>query len=349
MATRRPPLTDATACEKSDQKTRRRAYFKTMRQMYRNEEKQEREYLLRKIRELEIDIAPLKKHATGGNLTKSILPWKDVAMGMDEGVKIASSQLKVLKTQVDAYAEQVWAMKKWVVTNSVLKSALDSRVPTWRDVTLLAHPTSRRLGKEWITLQMYHNTDRIFQQYGFPAIDSHETIDWDTESVTVDGGDYTVYRRQAKMTESLEDAIAYIDSTLLSVQSTYVQQHATSAQAVVEIEGNTKQFAIVTPRQEYVNLLCGEFCTPNRCVFVLQQILDDEACSHRAYRQRNRMFWHDVQDLPNGNTVVRSVAIHTLCYTKEGSIAIDDDAQVLQVNINGCPYMNARKPQFPSW
>ncbi|ETV90776.1 hypothetical protein H310_14512 [Aphanomyces invadans] len=333
----------------TDKKARRRVYFKTMRQMYRNEEKQEKEYLIKKIQELENDLATLVLlQKSGSDESKTALPWKDIAQELNEGVKVASSGLKMLKTQVETIATQVWAMKKWVVANSVLKSGLDSRVPTWRDVTLLAHPTSRRLGKEWITLQMYHNTDRIFQQYGFPALDSPETIDWDTESINIDGGDYTVYRRQAKMAESLEDAIAFVDSTLLSIQASYAEQHAIS-QTVVEIEGNTKQFAIVTPRQEFVNLLCGEFSTPSRCVFVLQQILDDEACPHRGFRQRNRMFWHDVQELPSGRTVVRSVAIHTLCYTKEGSIAIDENSQVLEVNINGCPYMNTRKPRFPSW
>ncbi|RHY25367.1 hypothetical protein DYB32_008369 [Aphanomyces invadans] len=230
----------------TDKKARRRVYFKTMRQMYRNEEKQEKEYLIKKIQELENDLATLVLlQKTGSDESKTALPWKDIAQELNEGVKVASSGLKMLKTQV-----------------------------------------------ETIATQMYHNTDRIFQQYGFPALDSPETIDWDTESINIDGGDYTVYRRQAKMAESLEDAIAFVDSTLLSIQASYAEQHAIS-QTVVEIEGNTKQFAIVTPRQEFVNLLCGEFSTPSRCVFVLQQILDDEACPHRGFRQRNRMFWYE--------------------------------------------------------
>ncbi|KAF0700849.1 Aste57867_8648 [Aphanomyces stellatus] len=367
---------------KRDKNARRRSYFKEIRRAYRQDEKNERLALLEQITELEKVLGPLALSA-GDDKKKdeaNMLPWKDIAHALHDDARDVSSQQVALKTQVKDVQMLVWEMRQWVAANTALRvrqssillclsrgmqRTLDNQVPTWRNVTLLANPTSRRLGKEWITQQLYHNTDVIFQRYGFPAIDSGETIaDWDNQSIVVDGCDFTVYRRQVETGDSLADAIAHIDDTLLSVQSTLpttartsevddiltVGTHAAGCgQSKVEIEGSTTLFALVTSRREYVNLLCGEFRSDRRCVFVLQQILDDETSRHPDYPQRNRMFWHDIQELPTGRTVTRSVAMHSLCYTTQGGIAVDEDAKVIQVNISGCPYMNARQPNFPSW
>ncbi|CAK4664427.1 unnamed protein product [Aphanomyces euteiches] len=342
-----------------DKKVRRRMYFKKMRQIYRSEEKQERLYLINKIHELERVAIPLQERARVREVdedgeTRTMLAWKDIALVMQEDVQLAVKNQMGLKSQVEDVKQLIWRMKNWVATNSVIRNALDCRVPTWRNVTLLAHPSSRKLGKEWITQQLYYNTDSIFHQYGFPAVDSGEFIDWDSQTISATSGDYTIYRRQAETQDTLDEAVSHIDQTLLSVQGAYLrqkQEHASST--VVEVEGNTKQFALVTPRREFVNLLCGEFFSPGRCVFVLQQILDDEACPHAKFHQRNRMFWHDLQELPGGRTVVRSLAIHSLCFANEE----DDDSNLLNgqksrvfdVNVAGCPYMNSRQPRFPSW
>ncbi|KDO19631.1 hypothetical protein SPRG_14307 [Saprolegnia parasitica CBS 223.65] len=40
---------------------------------------------------------------------------------------------------------------------------------SWRNSSLMAHESSRRLGFDWITKQLYHNIDAMIQHCGLPA------------------------------------------------------------------------------------------------------------------------------------------------------------------------------------
>lgn len=42
-------------------------------------------------------------------------------------------------------------------------------MPTWRHTTLLGDAPARKMGFDWITQQLYHNTDRVLQACQFPA------------------------------------------------------------------------------------------------------------------------------------------------------------------------------------
>ncbi|KAF0700850.1 Aste57867_8649 [Aphanomyces stellatus] len=94
--------------------------------------------------------------------------------------------------------------------------------------------------KEWITKQMYHNTDRMFIEYGFPSMASTEC--------------------------------------LLSLQCLVPTYAPLTPMVLEQVDSPTRQHAFFTPRGEFINVVVREFRTADRCVLVMQQIQQDELC-----------------------------------------------------------------------
>ncbi|RHY81073.1 hypothetical protein DYB31_014485 [Aphanomyces astaci] len=81
-----------------------------------------------------------------------MLSWKDVAEALLCDRRLAESQHKALAKDQIQNKKHLLEMYQWVLAQVSLQS--------------------RSLGKQWITRQMYHNRDRIFQQYGYPSLDT---------------------------------------------------------------------------------------------------------------------------------------------------------------------------------
>ncbi|KAG9415077.1 hypothetical protein AC1031_008505 [Aphanomyces cochlioides] len=141
----------------SDEKTTR-AFLQHERQrhqIYRRTKKRERAELRATVAQLDDELKAL----TSNKSRDLLLSWKEVALAVQESNENAQSERQALKAQVARLRKVVQAMKGWVTAAVVDTMSLDAMIPTWRNVTLLADPVSRILGKKWITERMFHHTD----------------------------------------------------------------------------------------------------------------------------------------------------------------------------------------------
>ncbi|RQM12664.1 hypothetical protein B5M09_012987 [Aphanomyces astaci] len=104
-----------------------------------------------------------------------LLAWHEVARSLADLRMLSESQNQALKAQLVEHEALVREMYHWTDTYHI-KPSLDHNRTLWRHASLLNDPATRKLGKEWITEHMFHNTDAIFHQYGFPPRDSFEYL-----------------------------------------------------------------------------------------------------------------------------------------------------------------------------
>ncbi|KAF0700844.1 Aste57867_8643 [Aphanomyces stellatus] len=274
------------------------------------------------------------------NPATSALSWKEIAKALQDDTRDSEHRRRDLQAQLERHTRLLRDMQLWVESNTPLEtSILDPATPTWRNVTLLANPDSRRLGKEWILQHMFHHTDRIFYDHGLPPLDSPEEIPLEFNVQFTDAATFTaVFRSQWSHEASLDYAIGHFYMSLLPVQAYIVHYTPALPLVLTEIDARTRQFALATPRGEFINILCGEFRTAERCVFVVQQIQDDEAIpTSLAHRQRRRMLWHDIHQLPGGIIKRRIVSLHSQAVDAHGRSDLREDALDYAISLDGCP------------
>ncbi|KAH9117216.1 hypothetical protein AeMF1_008978 [Aphanomyces euteiches] len=336
---------DLPSLEKLDKVLRRRIYLRNIRRTYRHREKQERLQLLDTLSELEAKLQCLKQPRTtvdtdaddGGRKATSTLTWEDVAEAMREENSLAELENKFLKHEVERVVAFGRQIQRWIFIQNGAnpKGSLKSRdqrkekhmlieniprrivqVPTWRDTTLFADPELRKLGKQWITQLLYHNTDRMFQSYWFPQIESPSSyiyVDAEFDENTYN----LVFCRQYEDITPFERLCELYRRELcdqLAVEgSTRIRENT-----VKEQEEHTIQHQMITRCGEVINLVCGEFHEEGRSLFVAQQIIDDELFLH-DHRMRNRMCWIEIRAMPNGKCKKRLLCYQTHCFTKTES------------------------------
>ncbi|KAF0700838.1 Aste57867_8637 [Aphanomyces stellatus] len=334
--------------EEEEKTLQRRAYYRHKRRAYRFEEANERARLqdevqtlvahLEKVREEEGRRREASRRPSGGS--KTILSWENIAEALSDDRELSKAQNKVLLTQVKTYHVLARELRSWVVSHYALQSELGAQSQTWRDWSLPANAASRKLGKEWITNRMFHNTDRVFIDNNFPSIESGTTIEYDLE-VDPASDEITIFhfRSQIYLDMDMDEYLDKFYSTLFSLRC-YVPQYSPDLPLVVaEIEENTREYGFITPRDEYVHVLFGEFRTAERCVLVMTQIQDDDALRgpYATCRQRRRLTWHDIRQLPDGRLHRRAYALQTTSFTAQAPAPWDDDAADYNVDLSSCP------------
>ncbi|KAF0700834.1 Aste57867_8633 [Aphanomyces stellatus] len=142
-------------------------------------------------------------------------PWRDVAKALQEQRAEVESDKRTLERHMKVQRRLLNDMQQWVAAQLSLQTAPNAAVPTWRDVSLLASPVSRWLGKEWILKQLYDQTDHVFQKYGFPSPHLEETIQGHLSWEFNDEGYVSMYREQNASSRTDFDGT----HTLLSMQA----------------------------------------------------------------------------------------------------------------------------------
>ncbi|KAF0700854.1 Aste57867_8653 [Aphanomyces stellatus] len=291
---------------------------------YRREKKEEFETLQAMIEALEVTKTKLQRRHTGSDGGDTMmLTWKDVARALWEHRRTVEASHASLSTDVQSQQIVLQEMQRWVAKHgSVPTSSLDAAAPSWRNVTLPAHPAARKLGKEWILQHMYHNTDRVLREYGFPAINSDDNIVHDMVVDMTDAGYKGIYRSQSEIAATVEQFVGFIQGTTFTLQCLIAQYSPSLPLLVDETQGEMRQQALVTSRHECVNMLWGAFYSQDtsRCVLVLQQIQDDAAMASpqgARFRQRNRMSWYDIHRIREGHIKYRVLSLNLPSFSAE--------------------------------
>ncbi|KAF0719242.1 Aste57867_1165 [Aphanomyces stellatus] len=334
-----------------DTKARAREYNRKMKQLYRREEKKEVEALHAKIRALETALTHARKTA--------LLSWEDVAMAVRETAVLSVSQNRALKIQLEEYVTLVGCMRHWVAS---VERPLNAAAPTWRNVMLSADPTTRRLGKEWITKQMYHNAGRVLTRAGFPPSLDEEFMTLDIDFSEDDGvtcGLVRQYTTRRSLPAAVDHQVRHICSALM-IDGPRPDFPTTT----LELTTSTVLHRMETRLGEAVELLCGTFTeSPTRSIVVVQQIDDDEAWDHNCY-QRQRRVWYDMQTTAQGTTSVRMVYSMTHAFRRKQRLPLGDEARLWGVAAQAmddpdqlckrareiiCSYVDATRQRTPTW
>ncbi|KAF0700835.1 Aste57867_8634 [Aphanomyces stellatus] len=304
---------------------------------YRQEKKLKRIQLKQKVEEL----AQLRDALADASrrLPMTRLPWRDVAKALQEQRDEVESDKRTLERYLKEQRRLLHDMQQWVAVQLSLQASPHAGVPTWRNVSLLANPVSRRLGKEWILKHMYLNTDRVFQQYGFPPPNLQVDVKKELRFEFDDEGYVILFKEQLHSVKgSLQRQVSQFYHTLLSLQCMVVFYSPALSMVIEEVDGFTRQYAFVTPRGEFVNVLVGEFHSSNRCVIVGQEIQsDDSVADYYRHHQRNRTFWFDIYTVPDGLRT-RDIKLHSHPFVLGGSnLDRIQDAGDFGLNLSDCP------------
>ncbi|KAH9105673.1 hypothetical protein AeMF1_018572 [Aphanomyces euteiches] len=294
-------------------------------QRYRRTKKNERAELRATVAQLADELKALTRNKSRDLL----LSWKEDALAVQESNENAQSERQALKAQVATLRKVVQAMKM----------SLDAMIPTWRNVTLLADPVARNLGKKWITERMFHHTDAIFQRHGFKNWYQHiqdgAPFMRDLEISFPESGCVYSYRGSDVLPMSMEQLKEFFYRDCLGAIMAVPTGSALGS--LQEREDNTLLYLATSPELEIVHVLCGEFNQNGRCTFVLQQIQCDD--NHGPIRrQRNLVFWYDLMELPSGHTAKRVVSMQSQCFSSpDAEFDIELEAQSRGFSLAGCP------------
>ncbi|KAF0682821.1 Aste57867_25120 [Aphanomyces stellatus] len=276
------------------------------------------------------------------------LPWTDVAHALADARRLAESQQKAMKHQLKQHESLMRAMAEWVALHTPVQThGLDGSCLTWRDVSLMAEPTARRLGKEWIVKRLVHNMDQVFQLHAFPSWDSSDEIAWHMQYVPHENGYSIVTRRyyQNRTHGTMEEAVAWLFKSLLSFQSNVPQYDHSLPLVLDEGDGTSmRQCAVSIPaNNHFCNVLAAHVrLAPNRSRNVIQEIHDDELCERvaRGRHRVNRTMHVETFVRPSDQTMWERV-LHVTSYLHpqnvDGVNPLDQDARVCGFTLDDCP------------
>ncbi|OQR87073.1 hypothetical protein ACHHYP_09570 [Achlya hypogyna] len=220
------------------------------------------------------------------------LPWRDVAAGLADAVDEAQTTRAALQRR--------YAVLQDLMRGALLVGASISRhnnVPTsamdfaWECMTLATDPTARRLGLDWYTKHMYHNTDMMLERSRFPS-------DGAVSDVIVDecGNDCVdVFGRvQVNHNVSFEEAYAILApriNTLLRGDSMAHTSAFLDQQITSEIDPTLVYRRMAVSGDDSRYYVSREFATEGRVVFLLGNLAHDELQpANQTWRPRR--FWY---------------------------------------------------------
>ncbi|CAK4114610.1 unnamed protein product [Aphanomyces euteiches] len=314
-------------------KMKKRLYIRKKMQFYRSEEKNEMLALKKKTFELENDVIRLTRpnqfrlriNPVAANIEPEALPWKEVAIALREDRDEKTLQTRSLKHKVDERAFVVECMRRWVDSATAMQHSLNPAAKSWRNVSLLAHPEARAMGKDWITKQLYHNTNDMFRHYGFPNGSNDDNFVMN-EILFNEACFDTISARQVIVNmpfEALQKALHGRNMWILMMDNVL---GATELDVDSRKPGDLIHHHAMSVIDEHANLLSREFPEEDRCVFVGQQIHEDETVPTQAI-QRNRRFWVELQRVGPNQTRMRNIYLISQCFTRRGYLPLPVEAR----------------------
>ncbi|KAF0719246.1 Aste57867_1169 [Aphanomyces stellatus] len=301
----------------------RRRYQREKQRQHRRKAKDERAILLEELATLQAKLPVL---TTGETTTpEGMLSWRVIADVFRATSGRAKDQKHHLFEETRKYMAVTHELQRFLracrpmMPRPALPSS-DVVVGNHSFVTLLASAESRSRAKQWLTQQLYHNTDRAFAS--FP-------------STAVDGGDFTHCKYRFKDSElhgtDMYQAVfnAPLKVVLAAQQRKLLRKRWLDlGELDIESEGNTAVYRnLDLQAMDYWNILEGVFYEADRCVVVYRRLQDDETYSSRGCYEHHAMQWIDMRQLKPNQTIVRFMGVRTVMRPKADrqDMAVSDD------------------------
>ncbi|KAF0700845.1 Aste57867_8644 [Aphanomyces stellatus] len=300
------------------------------------------------VQEIETLELRLRAMQNGDRPIAAILSWRDVAMALELARESSSAMNRVLRYRVKAIEKLASNLRLWVASMSNVPTHLNPTRPTWRNVTLLADPTSRQLGKAWILRQMHHHTERVFQRYGFPA--DHVPFDvCEIDMCPTNGISYVFgIQRDLNMSTEMDLLDKYTHNMCYMLRVNF--GHAISPHTVHEADGDILLHQLVSNFGEFSNVLTTSFRTADRFVVVAQSIQDDECVPGETQNFfRHRSYWAEIYQLQSDQWKYRFIYFLSQRRHRVGQYTpLEDEARVWGYDVSDVlPEVRERK--FRHW
>ncbi|KAF0718074.1 hypothetical protein As57867_001911, partial [Aphanomyces stellatus] len=264
---------------------------------YRRQVKAERATLLRDLSALEHAIAQLLPHGSSAVAHDGKLSWQvisDVFRAASKRSKEILHDVAREKHTVDIMVyEMVRFMRAFQPRPSCALQSSDIILGNDTFVTLFANGEARNTAKQWLTQQLYYNTDRVFAS--FPT-SQKEYINHTLRC----------YESQVQGTEAYQSIYkAPLKAVLAAQRSKLHWKRPMLAEMDVELSGNTTLYRKLNRQAPYWNLLEGMFYEANRCVAVYRRIQDDETYTSAGCVEHHALQWLDMRQVEPNQTLVR--------------------------------------------
>ncbi|ETV99581.1 hypothetical protein, variant [Aphanomyces invadans] len=273
----------------------------------REQQRRHRYHKAEEAARLRIEVARLEdkkaKVADGRHVdeTDTMLPWKEVCCAILESIEDTSQANRSLQKRSRRNQDLIQRITSWISSCRVpIVSHLDDK-RTWRHVTLLSHPPTRKLGFDWITQQLYYNANPMFQSNNFPSLASREYLgDFHCDTSVDDSFQYT-WRVQRDLHIPFDQVVRTIQDKVVHylIGAAWSKEWSTvnvlppvplDTPLLREIGGKIAYGRTHRSADEDVNFLCREFSEDGKITIVAQHIHDDENLQ-QCKVQCNRMFW----------------------------------------------------------
>ncbi|OQS00995.1 hypothetical protein ACHHYP_02024 [Achlya hypogyna] len=265
----------------------------------RLKQRRHRARLMRKRKELLAEIDELQKVlyrlVRRGNVPPTLLPWPEVAASLGAAATKAQYTCTQLRFHSRRMLHLVRAMTSWV-TSIVRSRNLPQSGSLVALVTLSAEPVARRVGLDWFTQHMYHNTQRMLQLSAFPV--GGPVLDILPFDCGNDISD-TVRRLQIMYDAPLCTVYTVLRGKIWSKLRGDMYPWASEVldnDMVQSIDANMLYRRSPLDAEESNYYVCREFANDDHAVLLVGNLHQD-ATQPRNERWRPRMFWYVLESV----------------------------------------------------
>ncbi|OQR85095.1 hypothetical protein ACHHYP_12286 [Achlya hypogyna] len=270
-----------------------------LRRRNRLKQKRLRERVAGERRQLRAQVASLVKTlaVAQSKPKETCLSWKSIAASLARSSVESKLTLTMLRQEIE---------RAWVASMHPSRSLLPNAPFNWTDITLMAEPASRRLGLDWYTKHLYHNTDRMQQLCAFPSsgtVVDNLVVNIGNDLVDLIGRIQIDYDKPLEATyDVLRDKIwAELRGDTHSFVSEYLDE-----ELVKSIDPKMLYRRTVLDVEESNYYVCREFNEPNRVVFLFGNFTQD-ALQPRNLEWRPRLFWYILERLGPNKTRLKAM------------------------------------------
>ncbi|OQS07864.1 hypothetical protein THRCLA_00147 [Thraustotheca clavata] len=243
-------------------------------------------------------------------LTSSIehqrLPWKEVVIALNDATKDAEATRDELRRQYnETRLKMVAAMQ---LTSSLMQNpSMPPQSFAWVHTTLAADPIARKLGLDWFTQHMYHNTDRLLDYSNFPAFGDDADV-----LVRSCGNQCNDYLGRAQIEYPLQLEVAYsllkerIWNFLRGDNMSYISEML-DTQIVSSIDTKMLYRRMPFSAVDSRYYVAREFIAQDRIVFLFGNFAQDALHpTNKIYRPR--LFWFVLERTGKNRCRLRHIA-----------------------------------------
>ncbi|OQR90986.1 transmembrane protein [Thraustotheca clavata] len=324
-----------TVLDPLERKRRKRLYNRKKQQLYRQNAIDEIKCLQEEAYRLEISL----REALRNHCPPTCLPWRDVAIALADEQQLSQAKQQTLQEKKEKNEKLLASMVAWVNLQRGLGQSVPYPTHSWRNVTLMASPDTRKHGFDWISQQVLYNTDRMLYKFKFDTNATKAREEFIVDSESENCLEYIwIYHKAFKNTMSAH--CDYVRTRL----TRWLGGGLWSQNGCLQLL-DTKLVGEIDPKMMYIqsngyskassHYMLYRECTvsKDRVVFVGQNFHDDELFPTPSW-MCNRTFWVVLDRIDENTILQRMILQRSQHFTKDGFVSLEEEAKLWGYNLD---------------